>query len=229
MMRRFPEEEGDNTDRWVVSYADFITLLFAFFTVMYAVSRVDSAKMREFAGSARAAFGPSAGKTPVIEGIVPVVPGAFALQQEAVRIVEAAGQQGTVSVRRDGRGVVLSMGENLLFDTGRSAVKPSAAAALESVSSVLRKWRGNAVVEGHTDSLPVGNTMYASNWELSAARATNILTHLVVECGVPPGRLSVAGFAEYRPVESNATPEGRARNRRVDVVLLLEEGGGGDR
>jgi chemotaxis protein MotB len=218
-------------DRWVVSYADFISLLFAFFTVMYGISRVDSAKLREFAGSARAAFGPSSstdGK-PVIEGIVPVPQGAIEMQREAVRIVEAAGLRGSLSVRRDGRGIILSMGENVLFDPGRSAVKPSSGAALSTVACVLEKWRGDAAVEGHTDSLPVGGSVYSSNWELSTARATSVLALLVEEHGISPGRLSAAGYAEFRPVESNATPEGRARNRRVDIVLIPGGNSGGSR
>ncbi|MBI5575352.1 MAG: OmpA family protein [Deltaproteobacteria bacterium] len=230
-MRRYPEEDRDNVDRWVVSYADFITLLFAFFTVMYGISRVDSAKLREFAGSARAAFGPasSAGGKPVIEGIVPVPREAIEMQKEAARIVEAAGMQGSLSVRREGRGIVLSMGENVLFDPGRSSVKTSSGAALSAVAAVLEKWRGDAAVEGHTDSLPVGGSVYASNWELSTARATNVLARLIEDHGIPAARLSAAGYAEFRPVVSNATPEGRARNRRVDVVLLLGNGAGGNR
>jgi chemotaxis protein MotB len=229
--RRAQDEEHDNADRWVVSYADFITLLFAFFTVMYSVSRVDSAKLRDFVGSTRAAFGPNApaaGK-PVIEGIVPISPAALGLQREAVRIVEAAGARGDVSIRRDPRGVVLSLGENVLFDPGHAAVKTSSANALAAVAAVLKKSQGGAVVEGHTDSLPIGNSKYASNWELSAARATNVLAALLEGHAIPPERLSAAGYAEFRPVASNATPEGRARNRRVDVVLLLPGADGGGR
>jgi len=231
MRRRGSEEEHDNADRWVVSYADFITLLFAFFTVMYAVSRVDSAKLRDFAGSARAAFGPAgpgAGK-PVIEGIVPIPRTANGLKQEAVRIVEAAGAGGAVTVRRDPRGLVLSMGENVLFDPGQAAAKPSSSDALSAVAAIVKKTRGDAVVEGHTDSLPIANSRYASNWELSAARATDVLARLIKEHGIAPARLSAAGYAEFRPIASNASPEGRALNRRVDVVVLLPETAGGVR
>jgi chemotaxis protein MotB len=218
-------------DRWVVSYADFITLLFAFFTVMYAVSRVDSAKLSEFVGSTRAAFGPrgAAPVQPVIEGIVPVPQGAAGLQRDAVRIVEAAGAAQAVSVRPDPRGIVLSVGDHVLFEPGRAEIKTSAADALAAVAAVLQKAQCEAVVEGHTDSISIANAQYASNWELSAARATTVLARLLKEYGVPPGRLAAAGYAEFRPVATNATPDGRARNRRVDVVLLLEGAGGRDR
>jgi len=220
-------DDHDGADRWVVSYADFITLLFAFFTVMYAVSRVDSGKLSEFVGSTRGAFGStsSASARPIIAGIAPIPPTAAGLQRDAARIIAAAGAEGAVTVRRDPRGLVLSMGEEVLFDAGMASVKSSSSASLGAVATVLKKAGCDAVVEGHTDSLPISNARYASNWELSATRATNILARLVAEYDVLPGRLSAAGYAEFRPAASNANPEGRARNRRVDVVLLLAGGG----
>lgn len=229
MRRREPKDDHDSADRWVVSYADFITLLFAFFTVMYAVSRVDAGKLSEFVGSTRGAFGsnPSPSTRPIIAGIVPIPPAVADLQRDAARIIAAAGADGAVTVRRDPRGLVLSMGEDVLFDAGMASVKPSSSASLAAVAVVVKKAGCDAVVEGHTDSLPISNARYASNWELSATRATNILARLVAEYEVLPARLSAAGYAEFRPVASNTTPEGRARNRRVDVVLLLAGTGGG--
>jgi len=227
--RREPEDHHDSVDRWVVSYADFITLLFAFFTVMYAVSRVDSGKLNQFVGSTRGAFGsnPPASMRPIIAGIVPIPPAVADFQRDAARIIAVAGADGTVTVRRDPRGLVLSMGEDVLFDAGLASVKPSSAASLAAVAAVLKKAQCDAVVEGHTDSLPISNARYASNWELSAIRATNILARLIEEYNVLPARLSASGYAEFRPVAPNTNPEGRARNRRVDVVLLLAGTGGG--
>jgi len=226
---REPEDHQENADRWVVSYADFITLLFAFFTVMYAVSRVDSGKLGEFVGSTRGAFGsnPSASARPIIAGIVPIPPTASGLRRDADRIIAAGGADAAVTVRQDPRGLVLSMSEDVLFDAGTAYVKTSSTASLAAVAAVLKKAQCDAAVEGHTDSLPISNARYASNWELSATRATNILARLVAEYGVSPARLSAAGYAEFRPVASNTNPEGRARNRRVDVVLLLAGTGAG--
>ncbi len=228
MRRRARFEEQENPDRWVVSYADFITLLFAFFTVMYAISRVDNAKLGEFVGSTRAAFGPRVpdkGK-PVIEGIAPVFPAAEQVKRDAVRMIEMSGAAGVVSVRPDDRGLVLSMGEHALFDAGQAHVKPSSEVALAAVAAILRKSGCKAIVEGHTDSLPISNARFASNWELSTARATSVLAQLLGVHGVLPERVSAAGYAEFRPIATNATPEGRVRNRRVDVVLLLDGAGG---
>jgi len=233
MRRRARFEEQDNPDRWVVSYADFITLMFAFFTVMYAVSRVDNAKLGEFVGSTRAAFGPrvpaKAKPVPVIEGIAPVFPAAEQVKRDAVRMIEMSGASGVVSVRPDDRGLVLSMGEHALFDAGQAQAKPSSEVALAAVAAIIRKAGCKAIVEGHTDSLPISNARYASNWELSTARATSVLAKFLEEHGVLPERVSAAGYAEFRPIATNATPEGRVRNRRVDVVLLLDGTEGGAR
>jgi chemotaxis protein MotB len=121
------------------------------------------------------------------------------------------------------------MGEHVLFEAGRAEVKPSSSDALAAVASILRKAKCDAVVEGHTDSLSISNARYASNWELSTARATTVLARLLGDHAAAPACLSAAGYAEFRPVATNATPEGRARNRRVDIVLLLDSARGGAR
>jgi len=158
-----------------------------------------------------------------------VFPAAEQVRRDAVRMIEMSGAAGVVSVRPDDRGLVLSLGEHVLFDAGRAQVKESASGALAAVAAILRKSGCNAVVEGHTDSLPISNARFASNWELSTARATSVLAQLLERHGVLPERLSAAGYAEFRPIASNATPEGRVRNRRVDVVLLLDGREGADR
>ncbi|MCL1925815.1 MAG: OmpA family protein [Syntrophorhabdaceae bacterium] len=224
MRRRRRGTEHENSDRWIIPYADFITLMFAFFTVMYSISRVDSVRLSEFVGSTREAFGPRAQGVPsVVEEIAPVVPIKERMRQDAMRVINMTGASGLVSVRADEKGLALSIGEHVLFDSGQAIIKPSAAGAMGAVASILRTAGCNAVVEGHTDSLPISNERYASNWELSTSRATNVLVLLVNEYGVAPDRVGAAGYAEFRPIASNATPEGRARNRRVDIVLLAED------
>jgi len=224
MRRRGRGNEHENSDRWIIPYADFITLMFAFFTVMYSISRVDSVRLGEFVGSTREAFGPRAHSvvSPVVEEIV-IVPVKERMRQDAARVIDMAGASSLVSIRPDERGFTLSMGEHVLFDSGQAMVKSSAANAMSAVASILRATGCNVIVEGHTDSLPISNERYASNWELSASRATNVLVRLINDYDVSPDRIAAAGYAEYRPIASNATPEGRARNRRVDIVLLVEE------
>src|SRR5690606_9500380 len=148
----------------------------------------DSAKLGEFVGSTREAFAPSGrGEAkPVIEGIAPVFPAREGMRRDAVRLIRMSGAAGLVSVRPDDRGIVLSMGEHVLFDAGQARVKPSASGALSAVAAVARNSGCQAVVEGHTDSLPISNARFASNWELSAARATSVLARLIGEYGVQP-------------------------------------------
>ena len=224
MRRQGRNAEREDPDRWAIPYADFITLMFAVFAVMYSISHVDSARLKEFVGSTREAFGPRIdGSRPVVEDTVSAPSPRERLKQDAVRIIEMTGASGLVSVRPDERGLALSLDEQVLFNSGDAQIKPSATYAMGAVASILREVGCRAIVEGHTDSLPISNERFASNWELSTARATNVLTRLINDYGVSPERVSVAGYAEFRPIASNATPEGRMRNRRVDVVLLLED------
>ncbi len=233
MRRRRLHAEDENPDRWVVSYADFITLLFAFFTAMYAISRVDTGKLQLFAGSMRTAFKAApVQSSPVIEGIVPIPEDTLRLEKEVSRAVAALKAPEDISVRRDDRGVVISIGDNLLFDVGQAVVKKSSVPALSAIASVITRVSNHVVVEGHTDNVPVSATgrgarsVYASNWELSTARATGVLQYFLGNYGLPAERFSASGYAEFRPVASNATPQGRTKNRRVDIVLLSEEGPG---
>lgn len=224
MRRSRQTDEHENADRWVVSYADFITLLFAFFTTLYAISRVDTGKLEMFAGSMKSAFKTSGAgpATPVIEGIVPVSPDIIGLEKEFRKIIDTLKTKDDISVRHDERGLIISLGDNLLFDAGHAAVKQDAMPALSAIASVIQKMPNKMSIEGHTDNIQINNPnlKYASNWELSAARATSVLSYLLKNYNLSPERFSAAGYAEFRPIASNTTPEGRAKNRRVDIIVL---------
>ncbi|MGC2061824.1 MAG: OmpA family protein [Thermodesulfovibrionales bacterium] len=223
MRKRRVHVEEENPDRWVVSYADFITLLFAFFTAMYAISRVDTGKLQLFTGSMRTAFRAAPVQTsPVIEGIVPIPQDILKLEKEVNRAIALLKTPEDISVRRDDRGVVISVGDNVLFDVGQAMVKESSIQALSVIASVITRVPNYVVVEGHTDNVPVSNprSKYSSNWELSTARATSILQYFLSNYSLPAERFSASGYAEFRPLASNATPQGRTKNRRVDIVLL---------
>lgn len=228
MKKRKYTEEHENVDRWMVSYADFVTLLFAFFTTLYAISRVDAGKLSMFAGSMKYAFSAqgTAAQKPIIEGIVPVPPDVAAVEKEVRGIVDSLALGDNVNVRRDARGVIISLGDKVLFDSGQSDIKEAASPALSALAAVIRKFPNAVVVEGHTDNTPVkkGVSRLNSNWELSVARATSVLLFFIEKCNIPPERLSASGYAEFRPVALNESPEGRAKNRRVDIILSGTEG-----
>lgn len=223
-MRKKRIQEPESSDRWVVSYADFVTLLFAFFTTMYAISQVDAGKLKMFTGSMKSAFRSEEVKPvkPVIEGIVPVAPDTFAIEADLRRGLAALQSKDDMEITHDERGVVLSIGDNLLFEVGRAGLKQDASVSLSAVASVLRKLPNRVIVEGHTDNMPITDSSgrFSSNWELSTARATSVLSYLLTVHNLPPERFSAAGYAEFRPRATNATPDGRAKNRRVDVIIL---------
>jgi chemotaxis protein MotB len=215
----------ENTDRWLVSYADFVTLLFAFFTVMYAISHLDRGKLDMFTGSVKTAFSQN-GTAPsgqVIEGIAPVPPDIRDIEKEFSEVTGALGSREEISVRRDARGIVISLGDQLLFDSGGSSVKETAAPVLNALAAVIKKLSNNIIVEGHTDNVPVNalRAKHPSNWELSTSRATNVLSFFLKNHTISPVRFSAAGYAEFKPVAQNETADGRAKNRRVDIVVLF--------
>jgi chemotaxis protein MotB len=247
--RRAPE--ASNHERWLVSYADFITLLFAFFTTLYAISTVDQKKAGSLVYSMRSAFstaffpadkpqdGAGAAGThpaPVVAmdggGGKPDSDGAAAaavarFDDVAARLEELARDPkvaGRISVRVEARGVVVSLAEAAFFESGDAHMRSSAAGALGLVAQHLQSSGLDMIIEGHTDNVRVTpGSRYDSNWELSTARATAVLAILVESHGLDPRRLSAAGYGEHRPVASNATVDGRARNRRVDVVVKRPE------
>ncbi len=225
-MKRKKEEEGENTDRWVVSYADFITLLFAFFTTMYAISHVDMGKLEMFAGSMRAAFNANGSERIVtIEGIRPVDYGLFDIDKELRTAMNRFDKIEGITTVIDERGLRMILPDSLLFDSGSAVLKDEAKDFLSSAIPVIKKVKNHITIEGHTDNVPIKNEKYPSNWELSVARAMSVLVYLVEGHKVEPSRLSAAGYGEWRPIAANLTPEGRAKNRRVEIIFEAMKNG----
>jgi len=250
MARKKKHPEHVNHERWLVSYADFITLLFAFFVVMFAVSQVDSKKVGRFQQSFTMAVGATPGDTgylpnkenaelPISASIesLPEAPPApepppeeskpslaeqlQEIERElAAKLLVDESLQGLSIVRR-GNELVLRMDATLLFDSGDDRIKDIALPVLMAVANELRTRDVKVRVEGHTDDQPIKTLRYRSNWDLSTARATSVVTMLASRGELDPKRLMAAGYAEFQPLGSNATPEGRAKNRRVDFVLSL--------
>ncbi len=261
-MRKKKHPEHENHERWLVSYADFITLLFAFFVVMFAVSQVDAQKMGRFVESVKVAFEfqgvfpsssgspmPSAGGGGGSAGTVgvsrPVVAppklrftaskgsgsGGLSPRGETVKrsleeFIKKSALSDRVRLRTDRRGVTVSLTEACFFDPGSAEVRPDSLTTLQAIAELVRETGTPVAVEGHTDSIPIRTALYPSNWELSTARATKILSYLIRDLGYDPTRLSASGYSEYRPIAGNDTAEGRAQNRRVDLVVLTEDSEG---
>ncbi len=259
MSRRKRPKEHANHERWLVSYADFITLLFAFFVVLYASSQVDHRKVGRLAMAIQVAF-QELGVFPASNTQIPIdmnEPMPFstvqaiesakrntdlshvsstpqetaaaaeeanlsALQTELQQALQHEISLHTVALHREVEGLVISLREFGFFDSGSATLKPSALPALDRIASILAVRNCRLRIEGHTDNVPIHTAQMASNWELSAARATELVRLLILRYRFSPARLAAAGYAEYHPIASNDTPQGRAQNRRVDIVILSE-------
>lgn len=240
MARRKREEEHDNHERWLVSYADFITLLFAFFVVMYALSTVNEGKYRVLSDSMVTAFRNvevnSATSLPII--VTPPIPlqkqNAAAKAQDAVKqkqrekmrsvakdlltVMAPLIEQGKVRVIETSRGVTIEINDSILFSPGQALLQPPLIKAMRAVADVLAPTEFPITIEGHTDNVPIKTPQFPSNWELSAVRATTVL-RLFVDSGVEAERLTAIGYADTRPVEPNVLADGRTRNRRVTILI----------
>lgn len=223
-LKKKKHEEHENHERWLVSYADFITLLFAFFVVMYSTSSVNEGKYRAVSDSAQAAFNPSNYKSKKIE----VGPNILSSESKKTQIVSIVAirevlkelqENGKIDVFQDKRGIVIRMNDTAIFDSGSAEIRKSAIEAIDGLSVVIEGMKENIQIEGHTDNIPINSLQFPSNWELSSARATSIVRRFI-EGGIDPKRLTAIGYGEYRPVADNDSEESRAKNRRVDIVLL---------
>lgn len=242
-------EAQEGSERWLITYADMITLLMVMFVVFFAMATVDLKKFQAAAESLREGFGASrpatvgaAEKIPVFDeaggetpldglggegGVTPVDIFEYGLigselEKEIEKAFELEGVEGTdVSVDYNERGIVISISpDNILFDSGQADLKPQFKKALDAIGPILRGVPNMIQIEGHTDDRPINTARFPSNWELSTARATAVLRYLITYDRIPDSRLSAAGYAESRPVDPANTPQARARNRRVEIIIL---------
>jgi len=234
MRRRGPAPKA-NHERWLVSYADFITLLFAFFVVLYASAQIDKKRVGQLSESIQSGFSemgtfaPQVFAAPLIEnGSLPkesvVPPYKLPLQHELEGVLADELARDEVAIYRGSDGLVISLREVGFFDTGSARLKREALAPFGRIAAVLKKQTCRFRIEGHTDNVPIRNSRFNSNWELSTARATEVVRLLTSEYQFDGTTLSASGYAEFHPVGDNRTSDGRRRNRRVDLIVLDHTG-----
>jgi chemotaxis protein MotB len=244
MARRPRHTSHENHERWLVSYADFITLLFAFFVVMFASGQTDRAKAQQMSDAVTSALanghfsatlaavlggtvgekgggnqqrnGPGGMEKALGDPFVELVPSLERLNRDLAPEIK----EGKLQVELQARGLVVSLREAAFFASGDDRILPQSVATLSKVAEVIQRLPNPIRLEGHTDSVPIHNSRFQSNWELSAARSIAMLNLFQQRLDVAPGRMAVAGYADTVPVAENDTPEGRTRNRRVDIVIL---------
>jgi chemotaxis protein MotB len=234
-MAKKKHEEHENHERWLVSYADFITLLFAFFVVMYSVSAVNVGKFRTVSESIKAALNPvvSSPSSSLAFNIgqsrpalkAPEVPGTKEVTvrrlRELVKVIQPASQFALIHMLEKADGdIVISIPDQVLFNSGEAAIRTEALPFLQGLAAVMLELDRHVLVEGHTDNVPIRSTLFPSNWELSAARAVIVVRVLSELYGVPGTHLAATGYADTRPLTANLSPEQRAKNRRVEVIIL---------
>ena len=240
------DEHADNHERWLVSYADFITLLFAFFIVMYAVSSVNEGKYRVLSSSLVSAF-----KNDNSSNLAPAQATDFSPisirqsnQTDSIKLIDNLSFQktkkqekmksmaknilhaleplvkdGQVRVTQSSLGITVEINASVLFSPGQAKLADNSSLTLQAVAHVIKGHEHEIHVEGHTDNLPIQTENFPSNWELSSARASSVI-RLFTENGVEAHRLTALGYGENRPIETNETPEGRKRNRRVTIMIM---------
>lgn len=258
-LKREPEKHV-NHERWLVSYGDFITLLFAVFVTLYAMSQTDKKKVEEVMQSLQQSFGmvtagAPAPKINVIQSkpisIIPTIKPEISVapsgrsrsgqartraEEKDFRQIKSSieaylvkqGAQNKVNLTITRRGLIVSLKEAGFFDSGQAQIKQSAYELLNTIAEVMTQYNNPLRIEGHTDNAPISTAQFPSNWELSTARATNVLKYLLKYYDAEPEKISATGYGEFRPVADNSTPESRAKNRRVDMVLLSGEGERGE-
>ena len=232
MRRKRRHERRPPHDRWLVSYADFITLLFAFFVVMYSAAQLDKRRAGQLATAIQTAFlqhGSLPDKPSDVGGLSESGTASNLSVGETDEFKLLKGQiesalageisAGDVAVQQSGEGLVVSLREIGFFDSGSDEIKASSAGAFTRLADILRQTDREIRIEGHTDNVPIHNARFSSNWDLSAARATATVRLLIQSYSLRPQLLGASGYAEYRPVASNDSPAGRAANRRVDIVV----------
>lgn len=221
-------EKKNHLNRWIVSYADFVTVLLALFMVFWLGSNFDfQDKVQAKTLQSKIEHEPQkqalAGENHLLDGVknpsdskeVKVIE----FEQAAARINTALGGKNAVEVIPQGAKIIIRMHDGVLFDEGSAIIKVESVKAIDTVAKELKKSNTKIQIEGHSDNTPVLGGQYSSNWELSTARAVNITRYLIETAGIEKERLSASGYADNRPVASNDTKEGRAKNRRVDIVV----------
>lgn len=239
-MKKSSKKEKDDSERWMLSYLDFITLLMIFFLMMYAISNVDSTKSKALANSLKIGFNSGNGENVVAvsdsSNSSPQVVDSTEdqdkndssseteklsdIKKKVDDLVNNSELKGSVTTTIQERGLLISFNDSVFFNSGEANIKTDWQGKLKSISKVLNGLDNYIRVEGHTDNVAINTDYFPSNWQLSSVRAANVVQFLITQGSVRADRLSAVGYGEYRPVKSNNTEEGKSSNRRVDIVIL---------
>ncbi|MFZ5644513.1 MAG: flagellar motor protein MotB [Bacillota bacterium] len=242
-MKRRREEKKGSHERWLITYADMITLLLVLFIVLYTLSQIDVKKFQALSTSLSKAMGaggmvldsPGPSVVPGLSGTISEVSNSSgensqleSIKKELEQYIKEANLEAKVSVTMEERGVVLSFQDEVLFKLGSADLTPRAREIIQKVGPVLENVPNYLRIEGHTDNLPINTAHFPSNWELSSARANTVLRELLKNFKIHPQRMSAVAYGEYRPLVKNDSNDNRQKNRRVNIVVLRSKFGGAE-
>ncbi|HEY3278779.1 MAG TPA: flagellar motor protein MotB [Syntrophorhabdaceae bacterium] len=240
MRRKKKPEEQENHERWLLTYADLITLLLAFFIMMYTLSKQDAQRYQEVSSYLKAIFTggtamlnhPSASANAQAEASAAASPPNSQalneeimkqLQEEIKSVMSLDEMKKNFTIFVDERGIVVRALDKAFFDEGKADLKPRAKDTINKIIPILKKVAREVRIEGHTDNVPISTHDFKSNWELSVRRATEVVRYVIELGDFPPELISAAGYAEYRPLMDNSTAEQRASNRRIEIIIEKPE------
>lgn len=217
--------EPENSERWLLTYADLITLLLGLFVILYAMSKIDAGKYTEVVSALNGVFGAPTG---ILTGSPSLLenPSTALLSekqkiaQEIRSVLRLDERAMPITITENERGVTVHIMEELLFASGNADLKQTSLIAMDTIASVLRTLPNDLRVEGHTDNVPINTAQFPSNWHLSVARALTVAYYLIQRHGLTQERVSVVGYSEFKPLVPNDNAENRSRNRRVDIVIV---------
>lgn len=221
-------EESSETDRYLITYSDLITLLLGLFIILYAISNIDLVKYQNMSKAMGNFFGESSSKMPVANqslpknqlGFVKKVDPMVGLRMDLERLINTENLGNSIKLEENERGFTIHILDNILFATGSDELFPESKAILHQLANIIRILPNDIRVEGHTDNVPIRNNKFQSNWHLSVARALQTAYYLIEVEKMDQSKISIVGYSEFKPIASNDTPEGRATNRRVDITIL---------
>lgn len=233
MARKRIEEQNKGAPEWMTTYSDMVTLLLCFFVLLFSFATLDVQKFQAVAQSMSGSLGVlDSGMTVSMEPLVNTFPSDMPIEEEEEfsRLYEEISEYvrennlaNSITIFLDERGLLVRFLDNVFFDSGKADLKPEAKEIITKVAEILKKNNYSIRIEGHTDNVPMHSFRFPSNWELSTTRAVNVVRFLIEINGLEAKRLSASGYADQHPVDSNDTPEGRQKNRRVDMVILRSE------
>lgn len=216
-----PFSEGGEKDRYLITYADLITLLLGLFILLYTASNLDVQKYEKMVNAIGNVFG---GPTQTIKVIpdseIPIAPPLGNLKSDINSLIEKNNYTSSIKLEENSRGVTIHILEDIVFPSGSAELKKSSKIVLQQLAAIIKKLPNDVRIEGHTDNIPISTSQFPSNWHLSVSRALSTAYYLMTEQGLDPEKLSIVGYSEYKPLDSNESISGRATNRRVDIIII---------